>query len=120
MIVIGSPDKPIMDQKPTAPTHCGDRMPVARKLPDANIPSVAHRITAMGSGGCELCGGTECVALASDPQHCGSCSNACPPGVACESGSCACAGAAQACGGVCVDTTTDPAHCGDCGQACSP
>jgi hypothetical protein len=58
--------------------------------------------------------------LASDPQHCGSCTNVCPVGTICTGGVCAVCPAGQVeCGaGNCVSTTTNPSHCGACNVAC--
>jgi hypothetical protein len=100
---------------------CGEHMPIGMQLPEAETKCVADWIVGMASGGgCETCGGSECVALAADPLHCGRCDNPCPEGVACENGQCACFDGATACDGACVDTMTDEAHCGGCKIACSP
>jgi hypothetical protein len=73
------------------------------------------------------------VNLASDPNHCGICINACPPLLGnghCQSGACK-----QVCDAgftecvvssgpssltACVDLQKDPTHCGNCQTACSP
>jgi hypothetical protein len=122
IVVPGSPEKSFLYHKLTASTPaCGERMPLAGHVSDADAKCVADWITGMASGGgCETCGGPECVALAADAQHCGSCENACPEGVACENGQCVCAGGGLACRGSCVDAQSDPANCGGCGKACSP
>ena len=64
--------------------------------------------------------GASCVNLADDRQNCGTCGNACPPGVSCLSGACTptCDPGLTRCSGMCVDTMTDGAHCGACGKAC--
>ena len=61
-----------------------------------------------------------CVALASDPAHCGACKAACPPGSVCSKGECAatCAESLVDCGRACVDAATTSAHCGACDNAC--
>ena len=72
------------------------------------------------------------VDLRSDPQHCGSCSQACMPSadvnqLACAAGSCMvdkCAQGHTDCNGVYVDgceiaTATDVSNCGSCGVTCS-
>jgi len=56
--------------------------------------------------------------LTSDPAHCGSCNNACAPGVPCVDGHCGCIGAEVPCGDTCADLSSDPMHCGGCGNAC--
>lgn len=43
--------------------------------------------------------------LATDPNHCGSCGNACGQGETC-------------CAGACVRVASSPDHCGTCGNAC--
>ncbi len=64
--------------------------------------------------------------LQTDPQHCGSCTNACASGLLCSSGSCkaACDSPTTKCtatdGGItCDNLTSDPNHCGGCTTACS-
>ena len=77
-----------------------------------------------GSGGCppgqERCDGL-CVDPRSNPNHCGSCGNACPETEVCDDGSCAdsCSGGRTDCDRACVDTNTNPLHCGGCSQFCS-
>src|SRR5439155_22907599 len=75
-----------------------------------------------GACGCQLgwtpCAG-RCVNFQNDPANCGACGNACPPGVACASGTCAaCPAGYVRCNGLCVLTATDGANCGGCGIAC--
>jgi hypothetical protein len=69
-----------------------------------------------------LCGKT-CVNIQGDPLHCGSCGNACAPGMACIGGTCGGCGCPQgttpcdsSC--TCVDLTTDPKNCGACASLC--
>ncbi len=81
---------------------------------------------AVGTGGAgsicavgqELCGDS-CVVLDSNTAHCGSCNNACGPGVACVAGVCTCSAPLTDCSGECVNTLTDARHCGGCGVACT-
>jgi hypothetical protein len=68
--------------------------------------------------------GAECVDLATDTDHCGSCTVSCAAGQHCDGGQCACPAATpDPCtgdaGAFCTDTQTDPDHCGSCGKACS-
>jgi len=120
LIVPGSPEKSFLYQKLTnAKPACGEVMPLGGHVSQASARCIADWIVGMAAGGgCETCGGSECVALASDAQHCGACNNACPTGVACENGACLCAGGNVACAGSCVDVTTDAQNCGTCGTAC--
>jgi hypothetical protein len=120
LVVPGSLDKSFLYQKLTAPQPtCGEPMPLGGHLDAASTQCIASWIAGLATAGsCETCGGTECVALASDVNHCGSCDNACPTGVACENGQCSCAGGARACSGTCVDVSTDPKNCGACNVAC--
>ncbi|HEX9243934.1 MAG TPA: FG-GAP-like repeat-containing protein [Anaeromyxobacter sp.] len=67
------------------------------------------------------CGGT-CVALALDPENCGTCGNACGATLTCTGGTCACREGDTWCDGVsaCVDLNgSDVANCGECGHACT-
>ncbi|MBI5514723.1 MAG: hypothetical protein HY909_13190 [Deltaproteobacteria bacterium] len=65
------------------------------------------------------CGDT-CVALATDPAHCGACGSACPAGQGCVDGRCdaTCPERQRACAGRCTFVENDAANCGRCGNAC--
>ncbi len=71
------------------------------------------------STGDALCDG-QCVRLASNASHCGSCNAACATAQLCLSGSCveSCPTSAVACDGHCVNAQTDAQNCGGCGIAC--
>jgi hypothetical protein len=71
--------------------------------------------------------------LQTDPQHCGSCANACSSSQICCGGQCTdiqtdrnhcgptceqCAGT-DCCGGHCLDLQTDADNCGSCGNKCA-
>lgn len=120
LIVPGSPEKSFLYQKlAAAKPACGELMPLGQHLAPACIRCIADWIAGSATAGtCETCGGTECVALASDVDHCGSCDNRCPAGVACENGKCSCSGGGVACAGTCVDIASDPRNCGACANVC--
>ncbi|MFO0680276.1 MAG: hypothetical protein U0169_27380 [Polyangiaceae bacterium] len=69
--------------------------------------------------------GTTCVALATNPRHCGTCGNACAAENPCRAGMCGCDSGFLACSGSCVEPKSDRYNCGGCrircteGQACS-
>jgi hypothetical protein len=120
MVVPGSPEKSFLYQKlVSSMPACGDPMPLGGRVSDADAECVRAWIAGLGGGnGCEMCGGGECVTIASDPANCGKCGNSCPDGVACENGSCSCPAGSQSCTGVCVDTSADVNNCGACGKTC--
>jgi endo-1,3(4)-beta-glucanase len=63
------------------------------------------------------CGGA-CFDPKLDAAHCGSCGNACLPGLSCVGGACtlACSTGQVACGGACIDPQTDETWCGASGD----
>lgn len=62
--------------------------------------------------GCETRMGT--------PQNCGTCGNACPEGVICNSGACqVCKATEDNCFGNCTHLGSDDANCGACGTFCN-
>gem|GEM_PF-3267339 len=76
-----------------------------------------------GDGGSVDLKGSACPGFdtQNDAKHCGSCSNACGPGLICALGVCtfSCASPLVACPpNGCIDTTSDPDHCNGCGLAC--
>jgi hypothetical protein len=119
IVVPGSPETSLLYQKMANTTPaCGLQMPVGDHALQGDIDCIRDWITSLAAGGCETCGGSACVSLASDSSNCGQCGNVCPEGIACQDGACSCAGGGQACNGTCVDTQTDTFNCGKCGVAC--
>jgi hypothetical protein len=68
-----------------------------------------------------------CVNTQTDPNNCGQCFNACPPGAQCQEGQCllstcmggpTCPPPTTCCPGGCVDTQNDPNNCSECGFQC--
>jgi hypothetical protein len=120
-VVPGVPEESLLYAKLEGTAPCGSLMPPPEGgLPAEQIACVRTWIENLEGPGCETCGGNACVDLQSDAEHCGACDNACPMGIACVSGSCACPDGQQTCAGACVDTSADPQHCGGCGTACTP
>ena len=64
--------------------------------------------------------GTACIDLTNDPDHCGSCSQACASDQVCSNGGCYdfCPEGLTDCDRACVDTYDNDFHCGACGNAC--
>jgi len=67
------------------------------------------------------CGGI-CVELASNPDHCGSCSIDCNSTEVCSLGNCSveCHPGLEQCGRACVSTRANNENCGTCGNVCEP
>lgn len=100
-------------------SDCGEQMPIGAELAAETIDCVAAWIDQLdASSACETCGGTACVDLQTDAQHCGSCGQACGGTATCADGGCACPGELFACDVGCVDLVSDPANCGSCGSGC--
>jgi len=115
-VVPGDPENSILLAKLHDPP-CGEQMPIDGHLSEHDIACIAQWIETVEST-CETCGGDLCVDLQNDANRCGSCDNACPPGVACIAGQCACAAGTEQCGPACVNTNSDPQHCGGCDTPC--
>ena len=65
--------------------------------------------------------GEGCLDLASDPEHCGGCGQACGGDQRCLEGACtqaACPADYTDCDGACVRTDGHPLHCGGCDKPC--
>jgi hypothetical protein len=83
------------------------------------IQNANQQVDCSGFPGTSACGDL-CVYLLSEPQHCGSCDNACPAGIPCVSGMCTTCPANQYdCDGQCADLQSDPHNCGQCGNDCN-
>lgn len=72
----------------------------------------------------EVACGTLCVNPLDDEANCGSCGNACEPGLICVGGDCQtrvmCSSTQSDCNNVCVETQSDEQNCGGCGVTCDP
>src|SRR5262245_53375224 len=64
--------------------------------------------------------GNSCTKLSDDRSNCGTCGNACMPGVPCMAGQCVpgCDPGKTKCAGTCVNLMDDNANCGACGKVC--
>lgn len=103
---------------------------VSPDVPSEAAPEAGGDATADGSGDApvdvaidhcaSLCGSPGvCTDTNADPNHCGSCTNACGLGGTCSNGQCVCTGGATKCGTKCIDPTQDPNNCGTCGTVCN-
>jgi hypothetical protein len=110
---------------PDNPDSDGDGTDDGQEVFDGTDPLTPNGGGGAAPAGCPAgqtdCGGV-CVSLDSDRNHCGACSNACPPGDAneCSSGVCVagCFPGQTNCGGFCVNHETDSSNCGGCGSVC--
>jgi serine/threonine-protein kinase len=119
-----TPPKPISRPSAAQPSARPQRRSVtpasgvaARPMTPADV-EVA--LQASCSGGETLCD-DECVKLATNAAHCGSCRRACNSNQLCVGGACKLrcdAGRVDCGGGACVDLTSDLQHCGACNAAC--
>lgn len=84
-----------------------------------DVPNV-NADTGVCAMGTMACGTAGCVDPQTDINHCGTCGNACPPGLVCSAGACVvvCRAPLERCSGACIDTMNNPAHCGACGNQC--
>lgn len=119
-VVPGEPASSFLFDKLSASTACGAPMPVGQSLPPEEIACIEAWISQLGDVSCETCGGEACVDLEADAEHCGACGAACPAGIACQAGSCACPEGTIVCGDACVDPSANGEHCGGCDSPCDP
>jgi hypothetical protein len=101
-------------------SECGAPMPpIGDPLATRTIDCMAAWIDQLNaSSACETCGGTACIDVQSNAEHCGSCGQACGGTATCVDGGCACPADLFACDSGCVDLDSDPANCGACGMEC--
>ncbi|MFT3924185.1 MAG: hypothetical protein QM778_16745 [Myxococcales bacterium] len=124
----GRPESSLLVKKLVGdvPMDCGDPMPPTGQHLSATqigciqgwIAELAVDAAVSDPVSCETCGTSSCVDTDTDLLHCGTCSNACPSGASCSSGTCTCPAGFELCGGRCVDVSRDAAHCGSCGKSC--
>jgi hypothetical protein len=117
-VVPGDVAASLLVDKLRAPVACGEPMPIAAQLPEAEIECIEQWVSQLPPADCATCGGAACVDLDSDPAHCGGCDAPCPGGVACNGGTCACPEGTLACGDACVDPLADGQHCSGCDSPC--
>lgn len=117
LVVAGDPDASFLVAKLRDTPTCGTPMPVGQELAPELVTCIADWIATLQPS-CETCGTATCVDVTSDAMHCGACETACPAGIACVDGQCACPSGTELCAGACVNPQTDPSHCGGCDTAC--
>lgn len=118
-VIAGDGDGSLLVMKLRGTTDCGARMPLTGIVADETVDCIAAWIDQLDpAGSCETCGGTACIDLQSDPQHCGTCTQACPSSATCVDGACACPGGLAACSSGCADLASDPDNCGACSSGC--
>ncbi len=118
LVVPGDPEASELWVKLAGPVDCGDPMPVGGAMLSApELDCIAAWIdTAVIE--CQTCGTGGCIDTTTDASNCGGCGVACPAGVACQDGACACPSGAEVCAGACTDTTANGQHCGGCDRPC--
>jgi hypothetical protein len=120
MIVIGGRS---MERSPDLIVRrAGAALIVVVALAVAALTAACGSRSVLGTG----CGGNltdcngDCVSLADDPAHCGSCGVSCNAVSICGGGNCnPCPAGQSACDNRCFDLQTDPTHCGTCPTLCA-
>jgi hypothetical protein len=71
--------------------------------------------------GLTRCGGSQCVDITNNSEHCGGCGRPCAAEVrACVAGHCTCPADTHAvCSGICTDLRVSLSNCGVCGNVCA-
>jgi hypothetical protein len=118
-VVPGDSANSLLIAKLRGTSDCGAQMPIGAELATETIDCVSAWIDQLDvSNACETCGGTACIDLQADAQHCGACGQACGGTAVCLDGGCACPSDLSACDSGCIDLDSDPANCGSCGSGC--
>jgi len=91
---------------------------------DPEAPAIAYNSLGEACREGEAACGPSCVALDSNADNCGACSNVCPVGAICDQGHCRAeaegCSSGSLCDRGCIDVSEDARNCGACGQACAP
>ncbi|MFV8751151.1 MXAN_6577-like cysteine-rich protein [Nannocystaceae bacterium ST9] len=117
-VIPQQPEQSLLYTKVAGPVPCGAAMPIGGELDEATKACIFDWIAGLDPLSCETCGGAACVDLDTDAANCGACGEACPAGIECVAGACACPEGTEACGDTCLDTQSNPDACGGCDSAC--
>jgi len=118
-VIAGDGEGSLLVMKLRGTTDCGARMPLTGTLAGETVDCIAAWIDQLDpSSACETCGGSACIDLQTDAQHCGTCGGACPSAATCVDGGCVCSGGLAACSSGCADLASDPDNCGVCEAGC--
>ncbi|MDH3199607.1 MAG: hypothetical protein OEM15_01815 [Myxococcales bacterium] len=118
-VIPGDGEGSLLIAKLRGTADCGAKMPIGGEIATATIDCMAAWIDQLEiSNACETCGGTACIDLQTNADHCGSCETACGGSAACVDGGCACPNGLAVCDSGCADLDSDPANCGACASGC--
>ena len=87
-------------------------VPECHTVPERSGDEDWRNCDGLVDNGCE-------VDVLANPQHCGTCGNACPSGLPCILGQCGCPSGSILCSGACVDPMSNDLHCGGCDNVCT-